>query len=160
SPQGLFAAMAVIRGVDPRTVAWPLEQAGRCAEGWHEWPGGSSPCPRKPYERHGRAGAAPVRRGARRGLRPQRRWGQTGRMRPPDVGRPLSESRSADRLDGKLMSADELLGLGAGEDPLGRADGADTACTDGAGQLEAVELRSVFQKPDDVAGVEGVAASR
>ena len=47
----------------------------------------------------------------------------------------------------------------AGEDARGRADGADATRADGAGELQAIELGAAFEQADDVAGVEGVAAS-
>ena len=66
---------------------------------------------------------------------------------------------SRDRFDRELMPGDELLGFGPGEDAGGGADGADAACADGAGELQAVELGAAFEQADDVAGVEGVAAA-
>src|SRR5579883_182928 len=81
------------------------------------------------------------------------------------AGSPRSSSTSdrndsADRLDGELMAGDELLGLRAGEDPLGRAHRADATRPHGAGQLEAFDLGPAFQEPDDIAGIEGIAAPR
>ena len=69
----------------------------------------------------------------------------------PAVAYPIVSTR-ADAVD-------EFFGLGAGEDAGRGADGADAACADGAGELQAVELGAAFEQADDVAGVEGVAAT-
>ena len=65
--------------------------------------------------------------------------------------------RSARR---ELVTADECLGLLAREDAFGRTHGADAARADGAGQLQAFDLGSVLEEAQDIAGVEGIAASR
>ena len=70
-----------------------------------------------------------------------------------------SARTSTDGFDRDLMPSHEILGLGAGEDAGGGADGADATGTDGAGELQAIELGSAFEQSDDIAGVEGIAAA-
>ena len=96
---------------------------------------------------------------------------------PPRAHRPAAvDGRLAGRGDpGYLIAADVFRRAArrpsswrltkasaslSGEDTFGRADGPDAARADGAGELQAIDLGAPFQQADDIAGVEGVAASR
>src|SRR5271155_1672997 len=68
--------------------------------------------------------------------------------------------RLANHLQRELVPADEVFGLGAGENAGGGADRADAACPGGAGELQAFELRPAFEQADDIARVESVASAR
>src|SRR5271157_49650 len=64
------------------------------------------------------------------------------------------------RFHGQLVPTQEFLSLGAVEDPRGRSHGPHATGTHGACELQAVQLGSVFEQADDVAGVERVPAAR
>ena len=78
---------------------------------------------------------------------------------PGYLKRSAAQPSTQIELDRQLVPGDEGVGLGAGEDAGRGADGADATGTDGAGELQAVELGQAVEQAGDVAGVEGVAAA-
>src|SRR5437763_887942 len=100
------------------------------------------------------AEGGPVEEGAatRQSWRPRAHTGS----RPGAGSNPVARS---DRLDRHVVSAEEGLDLGPGEDARRGADGADATGADGAGELQAFELGEAVEQADDVTGVEGVTAA-